>query len=161
VLGWPDPRAPRLDRIRAAVVDRARTPTARLALGVGRLLTGDLQTKYLPVLRALRLVLTAGWRFVLAYLVLATAVTTARGWGVLGLERLLGPQSPTGTLAWWAVTNLAEGLVFTTLAVAVYVAAYVRVRDSRPDLIAGTPPSPGPTPAPVAAAPGPPRPPES
>jgi hypothetical protein len=85
----------------------------------------------------------------------ATAVTTARGFGVLALERLVGPQSPTGTLAWWGVTNLVEGLVFTTLAVAVYVAAYTRVRS----LTAQTPPTPGPTPAPAAAVPGPPRPP--
>lgn len=153
VLGWPDPRASRLDQLRARVVDRARTPTARLALRAGRLLTSDLQTKYLPVLRALRFVLTAGWRFVAAYLILATAVSTARVWGVLGLERLIGPQSPTQTLAWWAVTNLVEGLVFTTIAVAVYVAAYARVRS----LTAETPPAPGPSPAPAAAVPGPPR----
>ena len=157
VLGWPDPRAGRLEQLRARVADRTRTPTARLALGAGALLTSDLQTKYLPVLRALRFVLTAGWRFVLAYLILATAVTTARGWGVLGLERLVGPQSSTGTLAWWAVTNLVEGLLFTTLAVAVYVAAYTRVRS----LTAETPPAPDRPRAPAAAAPSPPRPPGS
>ena len=155
VLGWPDPRAGRLEQLRARVADRTRTPTARLALGAGALLTSDLRTKYLPVLRALRFVLTAGWRFVLAYLILATAVTTARGWGVLGLERLVGPQSSTGTLAWWAVTNLVEGLLFTTLAVAVYVAAYTRVVTGQ------TPPAPDRSRAPAAAAPSPPRPPGS
>ncbi len=157
VLGWPDPQASRLDQLRARVLDRARTPAARLALGTGRLLTSDLQTKYLPVLRALRFVLTAGWRFVLAYLILATAVTTARGWGVLGLERLVGPQPATGTLAWWAVTNLAEGLVFTTLAVAVYVAAYARVGS----LTAETRPVPDRPTTPAAAAPSRRRPPGS
>ena len=88
VLGWPDPRADLLQQRTEqaqARLDRAdRTPAARLALGAGRLLTADLRTKYLPVLRALGFVLAAGWRFVLAYLILATAVTTARGWSAIG-----------------------------------------------------------------------------
>lgn len=71
--------------------------------------------------------MSAGWRFVLAYLILATAVETGRLAAAAGLDRLIGPQSPTNYLARSTVTDLAVGLIFTTLAVAVYVSAYIRI----------------------------------
>ncbi len=91
------------------------------------LLTADLRTKYLPVLDALRLVLRAGPRFVGAYLVLATLLTTLEAFVTPLIDVAIGPQSVAASLASEPVTVLLVDLLFTTLAVALYVAAVDRV----------------------------------
>jgi hypothetical protein len=155
VLGWREPTSgdPYWD---SRPGSRAATPAWRLAIGAGRLLTSDLRTKYVPVIRALGLVLSRGWRFVLAYLIVATAVETGWLFAAAGVDQLIGPQSPTDYLARWAITDLAVDLVFTTLVVAVYVTAclgVVGVSD-------GTRSSFGRSGAPAVAGSGPPRRPE-
>ena len=138
VLGWrsADPPAELVDRLPIAerprrwhsrVATRTVTPVWRLVIGAGQLLTSDLRSKYLPVLGALALTLRVGWRFVGAYLIIATAVETLRRFAVAGLDWVIGPQPATLYLARMAVSDLAVGLVFTTLAVAVYVAAFDRI----------------------------------
>ena len=79
------------------------------------------------MLGALALTLRVGWRFVGAYLIIATAVETLRRFAVAGLDLVIGPQPATLYLARMAVSDLAVGLIFTTLAVAVYVAAFDRI----------------------------------
>jgi hypothetical protein len=101
----------------------ATGPWGSLLHRVGLLLTGDLRTKYLPVLRAFRLLWATGPAFLAAYLVLATGVGTLRSWGELSLARLLGPRDPYVALAWSWAEELVIGTVFTTVAVALYAAA--------------------------------------
>ena len=86
------------------LVPRWRTGRWRSLLHrAGLLVTGDLRTKYLPVLHAFRLLWATGPAFLAAYLVVATAVETARSWAILSLARLLGPRDPSVALAWsWA-----------------------------------------------------------
>ncbi len=123
------PAAATVARTTGRWVVPARLPTRWRALlhRAGLLLTGDLRTKYLPVLDAVRLLWAAGPRFLAAYLVLATAVATARTWAVLGLARLLGPRDPYVALAWSWAEDLLVGCVFTTFAIAVYATAGRRV----------------------------------
>ncbi len=90
---------------------------------VGLLVTGDLRTKYLPVLHAFRLLWSTGPAFLAAYLVVATAVETARSWATLSLARLLGPRDPSLALASSWAEELAIGSIFTTFAIALYAAA--------------------------------------
>lgn len=96
------------------------------------LLTGDLRTKYLPVLHAFRLLWAAGPAFLAAYLVVATVVSTLRAWVELSLARLLGPRDPYAALAWSWAEDLLVGAVLTPVAVAVYAAAARRTM--RPDV---------------------------
>jgi hypothetical protein len=49
------------------------------------------------VIRALGLVLSRGWRFVLAYLIVATAVETGRLFAAAGVDQLIGPSRPPTT----------------------------------------------------------------
>jgi hypothetical protein len=155
VLGWRQ-QASGGPSWRSRLGARAATPAWRLAIGAGRLLTSDLRTKYVPVVRALGVVLSHGWRFVLGYLIVATAVETGRLFAAAGLDQLIGPQSPTHYLARWAITDLAVGLVFTPLAVAVYVTAWTAVAV----VSDGTRSSSGRSAAPAVAGSGPPHAPE-
>jgi hypothetical protein len=127
VFGWRDVDAhPVADEtVLIARLPRrwATGPWGSLLHRVGLLLTGDLRTKYLPVLRAFRLLWATGPAFLAAYLVLATGVGTLRSWGELSLARLLGPRDPYVALAWSWAEELVISTVFTTVAVALYAAA--------------------------------------
>jgi hypothetical protein len=113
-----------LDAAHAGLLTRSgASRPGRLAHSTWLLLTTDLRTKYLPVLGAFRLLWAAGASFLAAYLVVATAVQTARSWAELALARLLGPRDPYVGLAWSWVEDLVVALPFTTAAVAVYAAA--------------------------------------
>jgi hypothetical protein len=113
------------------LVPRWRTGRWRsLVHRVALLVTGDLRTKYLPVLHAFRLLWATGPAFLAAYLVVATAVETARSWATLSLARLLGPRDPSVALASSWAEELTIGCVFTTFAIALYAAAGHRVLGS-------------------------------
>jgi hypothetical protein len=117
-----------LDTAHADLVARTGASRPGRLLHAGWLvLSSDLRLKYLPVLGAFRLLLTAGPWFLAAYLVLATALETARSWAVLGVARLLGARDQYVTLAWSWAEDLATTLPFTTAAVALYAAAGRRV----------------------------------
>ena len=81
-------------------------------------------TKYLPVLQALRLVWRAGPRLLGVYLLLATVVTAAQACFDIGVSLVLGPQSVPVTLLTEPFADLVSGLIFTTVAIAVYTAAF-------------------------------------
>ena len=100
--------------------------TGRLLHAGWLLVSADLRFKYLPVVGAFRLLLAAGPWFLAAYLVLATALETARSWAVLGVARVLGPRDQYDTLAWSWAEDLVTTLPFTTAAVALYAAAVRR-----------------------------------
>lgn len=126
VFGWREVDAPAAvaGTVVARLPSRWRTgPWGAFLHRIGVLLTGDLRTKYLPVLRAFRLLWATGPAFLAAYLVVATVVTTLRAWAELGLARLLGPRDPYVSLAWSWAENLLVGAALTPLAVAVYAAA--------------------------------------
>ncbi len=88
--------------------------------------TADLREKYLPVAHALRLLTGAGPRFVGAYLVLVALLGLVERLVSRAIQLLIGPQRLPVTLAYLPALGLATGLVFTTGAVAVYVAAFRR-----------------------------------
>lgn len=88
--------------------------------------SGDLRTKYVPVLQALRLVLRAGPRFVGAYLVLAAVLNLGSGWFSVLIVRMLGPLPAATSLGVQPVIDLITGVVFTTLGMALYAAAFDR-----------------------------------
>lgn len=88
--------------------------------------TADLREKYLPVAHALRLLTGAGARFVGAYLVLVALLGLVERLVSRGIQLVLGPQRLPVTLAYLPALGLVTGLVFTTGAVAVYVAAFRR-----------------------------------
>ncbi len=102
-------------------------------------LSADLRGKYLPVLDALKLILRAGPVFLGSYLVLATVIETLRAFVVPLITLLVGPQRVPVALALEPFLTLAEGLLFTPLAVALYVAAVDRVFADLAGLSAGTP----------------------
>jgi hypothetical protein len=137
---------PPVDRWGRRLTRPAATPLGRLAVGTGNLLTADLRTKYVPVLHALRWTLGAGARFLGAYLVVAAVVQALPRFSYAAVDRLVGPQGQSDYLARQPVTDFAIGWLATTLAVAVYVAAFVRVAD----ISGGTRPLPRPTLSPSA-----------
>ncbi|HEY5822699.1 MAG TPA: hypothetical protein VIT20_12025 [Propionibacteriaceae bacterium] len=117
-------------------------------------LTADLRTKYLPVLQALRLVGQAGPSFVGVYLLLATMVTAGQGLFEIVVTVLVGPLDIAGTLLFDPFLTLASGLVFTTIAIALYAAAFDQALSAalargrrETGSTAGTPPPDGPRPA--------------
>lgn len=138
VFGWREASAARAvtagsrveasaDRMKARLAARAASPTGRLLVSTGGLLTADVRAKFLSVAHAFRLVLRAGPRFVGAYLVLAAAAQAVPDFGYAALDWIVGPQSQTGYLVRQSFTDLVVGWLGSTLAVAVYVAAFSRV----------------------------------
>jgi len=129
VFGWRDLRLRDLMALPAVARYAARLrPDGTLPL-TGRLVksaTGDLRTKYLPVLTSLRMLLRAGPRLLGAYLVLVTAVSAVGG--LLGsLARVLvGPVDPDRWAQTQPFVDLAIGTVVAPLLVAIYGAAFDR-----------------------------------
>jgi hypothetical protein len=115
-------------RVRTRWSARTTTPVGRLLIGTGAFLTADLRTKFVPVAHACRLVLRAGPAFVGAYLVVAALAQAVPEFGYAALDYLIGPQSQAEYLARMAATDLVIGWLGITFAVAVYVAAFARVR---------------------------------
>ena len=114
-------------RWQAELARRESSPAWALTIRAARLLTGDLRTKYVPVVSSFRLVLRAGPRFVGAYLLLAATLAAGQRFTELGVDWVIGPQAQGAFLARMAFTDLAVSLLFTTAATAVYVAAFDRV----------------------------------
>lgn len=102
-------------------------PLQRWTRRLGAVATNDLQTKYVPVLTSLRLVLATGLRFLGAYLVLAAALTTLIAGAEVVLDLLIGPRDIATGLVLVPFLDLVTGLVGTSLQVALYVAAADRV----------------------------------
>ncbi|OYN87963.1 hypothetical protein [Parenemella sanctibonifatiensis] len=135
VFGWREIRGrdllegTRFDLTNEAVAARAErlAPLVRGPLGqVLDALTADLKDKYIPVVRALRLIARSGLPFIGAYLVLATLIAVAGDlFSVLQLQ-LIGPQSAPVALAWIPLLDLIQGLLFTSLSIALYAAAFDR-----------------------------------
>jgi len=112
----------------SAGLQRRRQGVVGLAAHHGLdLLTADLRTKYLPVAHALRLILRAGPAFLGAYLVLATLVVTLRAFVSPLLDVAMGAQNVAWSLAGDPFTELGLDLIFTTISVALYVAAVDRL----------------------------------
>lgn len=117
-----------LDAAHADLVSRtSASRPGRLLHATWLLLSTDLRTKYLPVLQAFRLLWGSGVWFLAAYLVVATALDTARSWASRGVTRLLGPRDPYVSLTWGWLEDLVTTVPFTTAAVALYAAATRRV----------------------------------
>ncbi|WP_375425200.1 hypothetical protein [uncultured Friedmanniella sp.] len=103
-----------------------RLPGGRRTRTVAALLTGDLRTKYLPVLEALQLVARSGPAFMSAYLLLATLITSLQTWFDIASSVVLGPRSAAASLATDPVLTLLSGLLVTPLSIALYAAGFDR-----------------------------------
>ncbi|OYO08110.1 hypothetical protein CGZ98_16265 [Enemella evansiae] len=90
------------------------------------LATLDVREKYLPVWRALRLIAAAGPRFIGCYLLAATALSWLRGGFEMLTTTVIGPVPAEQMLFLGPLTELLTGLVFSTLAIALYAAAFDR-----------------------------------
>jgi hypothetical protein len=106
----------------------ASTPAGRLLV----LATGDLRTKYLPVLQALRLVARAGPRPIGAYVLLATALQALDHLLRIALVLVVGPQPVPRTLLLEPVQDVVVSLVVTCLSVALYGAVFARAAGAAP-----------------------------
>lgn len=93
----------------------------------------DLRGKWLPVLRSLRLVLSAGPRALGSLILCAAALGAARRLLTSGLVLAVGPVEQAEALATRPMIELAVTLVCDTLQVALYVAALGRILDRGPE----------------------------
>lgn len=118
---------------------RTWEPLGRLA----DLATLDLREKYLPVWRALRLVMAAGPRFIGCYLLAATALAWLRGGFEVLTTTLIGPVPAEQMLALSPITDLITGLLFSTAAIALYAAAFDRCLPVGEPIDIPTPDDPG------------------
>lgn len=159
VFGWRDLRL--RDLVGLPVLRWTTGPLGpgRPMAGLGRLVkvaTGDLRTKYLPVASSLRMLLRGGPRFVGAYLVLATVLSTTQELVEALVRVSIGPVDVDRWSQTQPFAGLLVGTVFTPVLVALYGAAFdrclamvpedaVRVREQRlGQLTPGSGPRPGP-----------------
>lgn len=105
------------------VAEHQRTGTVPVLVALA---TDDLRTKYLPVANALRLIWRTGPRFLGAYLVLAAVLRLAETWFSIAITMIIGPQTLASTFVIDTFIELGTGLLFTTLSVALYAAAFDR-----------------------------------
>lgn len=119
----------RAGRIGARLTSRGANRSWSAGRRLVRILSTDLHEKFVPVIDAFVLVLRAGPRFLGAYLVLATLLATLREFVEALLVVLVGPQTIPVVLSVSPVIDVVTGLIFTTLSVALYVAAVDRVFD--------------------------------
>ncbi|MFW6597240.1 hypothetical protein ACQBAU_05060 [Propionibacteriaceae bacterium Y2011] len=122
------------------------------------LATGDLRDKYIPVFRSLQLVWLAGPRFLGAFLVVSAVVTALQRLVETGLLQLRGPVPLAEALLTTPTIDLVQGLLGTTVAMALYGAAFDRcigsVTGTDPDgTTTDTPTTDTPTATPTAEAP--------
>lgn len=159
VLGWREFRSGDV-LAGTRIGDRWAGRLARVGGPLGTLmglLTSDLRTKYLPVLAALRMISRAGPGFVGVYLLLATVLTSARQLFDIAVTVLLGPRDVASSLLTDPAATLVSGLIFTTLAIALYAAAFDEAlagAAGRSGVSGGTPPPSPPAGPPAASAPG-------
>jgi hypothetical protein len=127
VYGWREVSV--ADALGAQVAGRLGRWSRPVGAPVNRVLllaTDDLRTKYLPVVRALRVVARAGPRVVGAYLLLATALASLDRLLQIGVSLLVGPQPVERTLLLVPVEDLVVATIVTTASVALYGAVFAR-----------------------------------
>ena len=121
--------AGRAERVRLALA-RAEGPR-RALLSVQQTFLGDLDDKYLPTWRSLRLVLHAGWAFLGAYVLLFNITTFLGDWSVDAVKAAIGGQ-PVGV--WIKVLpflDLLPEVLAMSLQLALLGAAFVRILQLR------------------------------
>jgi len=117
--------AGRAERLRLALA-RAEGPR-RVLLRLQRTFVGDVDDKYLPTWKSLRLVLHAGWAFLGAYVLLFSLVGFLGEWSVDAVKTAIGGQ-PVGV--WINVIpflNLLPDVLAMSLQLALLGAAFVRI----------------------------------
>ncbi|WP_157677100.1 hypothetical protein [Auraticoccus monumenti] len=88
--------------------------------------TADLQGKYLPVVHALRLVWRSGPSVMAAYLIWTALLTAAAQWVLVLARTVAGDLTNPELSVYLLFEELLHGLVFTTLLMASYAAAFDR-----------------------------------
>ncbi len=123
VFGWRDFEGRDLltgTRLESVASHLNDSPATRLGLFV----TGELREKYVPVLRALRLIWASGGQFIGAYVVAVALVNLVTGVFRVGSVWWIGPRPIDQTLAYVPLLDLVTGLLSQLLLVAVYGAAF-------------------------------------
>lgn len=105
---------------------RARTGGLGPLTTISVWVTADLRDKYLPVVQALRLVWRAGPGVVVAYLVWTALVQAASQWSLVVARTVAGDLDAGQQAVYQLFEGLLHGLVFVTLQVATYAAAFDR-----------------------------------
>ncbi len=110
------------------VLQRVRARGSRLGplTTITTWVTADLRDKYLPVLHALRLVWRAGPSVMVAYLVWTTLLGAVAQWVLVLARTAAGNLTEPELSVYLLFEDLLHGLLFVTLQMAVYAAAFDR-----------------------------------
>lgn len=110
------------------LVGRVQQRTANLGplTAITTWVTSDLRSKYLPVVHALRLVWRSGPSTMAAYLIWTALLTAAGQWTLVLARTLAGDLTNAELTVYLLFEELVHGLVFVTLLMATYAAAFDR-----------------------------------
>jgi hypothetical protein len=132
----------RAERLRLAIA-QAEGPR-RALLRVQQTLVGDVDDKYLPTWRSLRLVLHGGWAFLGAYVLLFSLVGFLGEWSVDAVKTAIGGQPVSLWINVIPFLNLLPDVLGMSLQLALLGAAFVRILQLRsPDAEATHPAASG------------------
>ena len=133
----------RAERLRVAIAGAGGPRRALLRLQ--QTFVGDVDDKYLPTWRSLRLVLHAGWAFLGAYVLLFSLVGFLGEWSVDAVKTAIGGQPVSLWINVIPFLNLLPDVLAMSVQLALLGAAFVRILELR---------SPGAEPARPAASAG-------
>jgi hypothetical protein len=119
----------RAERLRMALA-RAEGPR-RVLLRVQQTFAGDVDDKYLPSLKSLRLVLRAGWAFLGAYVLLFSLVGFLGEWSVEAVKTAIGGQPVSVWINVIPFLNLLPDVLAMSLQLALLGTAFVRILQLR------------------------------
>jgi hypothetical protein len=119
----------RAERLRLAIA-QAEGPR-RALLRVQQTLVGDVDDKYLPTWRSLRLVLHGGWAFLGAYVLLFSLVGFLGEWSVDAVKTAIGGQPVSLWINVIPFLNLLPDVLGMSLQLALLGAAFVRILQLR------------------------------
>ncbi len=115
----------RAERLRLAIA-RADGPR-RVLLRLQQTFVGDVDDKYLPTWRSLRLVLHAGWAFLGAYVLLFSLVGFLGEWSVDAVKTAIGGQPVSLWINVIPFLNLLPDVLAMSVQLALLGAAFVRI----------------------------------
>ncbi|HEY3337857.1 MAG TPA: hypothetical protein VGK18_05105 [Propionicimonas sp.] len=130
----------RAERLRLALA-RAEGPR-RAVLRLQQIFAGDVDDKYLPTWKSLRLVLHAGWAFLGAYILLFNLVGLLGDWSVDAVRTAIGGQPVSLWINVLPFLDLLPDVLGMSLQLALLGAAFVRILQLRSPEAARVRPSP-------------------
>ena len=110
----------------------------RAVLRLQQTFVGDVDDKYLPTWKSLRLVLRAGWSFLGAFVLLFSLVGFLGDWSVDAVKTAIGGQAVSVWIKVIPFLGLLPDVLGMSLQLALLGAAFVRILQLRPPDTAGT-----------------------